>query len=279
MRFALIGLEGMAGNMARRLRQQDVEVVGYDADAERGKQLADESGVIATTSIVAALRKLPGDSPRIVWLMLSDNDAVDKEIKNLAGRLSLGDIVVDGTNSNYRDSQRRGALLSQSGVWFVDAGILDGGDGLEQGFCITVGGERDHVNIIKPLLQALAADDGAGWAHVGLAGAGHFARMVHSGVESGVRQALSEGFALLQGKTSFSFDLSKVAQTWIQGSALGGDVLDDELAKAEAEAPTGTQSPNYDEIRWSAIEAIEQNVAVPVISAALQRRAGNQGNL
>ncbi len=278
MRFALIGLEGMAGNMARRLRQQDVEVVGYDEDAERGKRLADESGVIATTSIVAALRKLPGDSPKVVWLMLSDNAAVDKEIKNLAGRLSLGDIVVDGSHSNYRDSQRRGALLSQSGVWFVDAGILDGGNGLERGFCITVGGERDHVKIVEPLLQALAADDGAGWAHVGLAGAGHFARMVHSGVESSVRQAFSEGFALLQGKTSFSFDLSTIAKTWLQGSALGGDVLGDELAKAETDAPTVTQSPNYDEVRWSAIEAIEQNIAVPVISAALQNSTGNQDN-
>jgi len=278
MRFVLIGLEGMAGNMARRLRQQDVEVVVCDEDAARGKQLADECGVVATTSVVAALRKLPADAPKIVWLMLSDNAAVDKAIKNLASRLSLGDIVVDGTHSNYHDSQRRGALLSQSGAWLVDAGIIDGGRGQAQGYCITVGGERDHVKTVEPLLQALAADNGTGWAHVGLLGAGHFARMVHSGIESSVRQAISEGFALLQGKTSFSFDLSTVANTWMQGSALGGEVLDDELAKAKSDtsASADAQLPNYDEVRWSAIEAVEQNVAVPVISAALQCRTGNR---
>lgn len=278
MKFVLMGLEGMAGNMARRWRQQDVEVVVCDDDTSAGKQLAEECGVVATTSVVAALRKLPSNGPKVVWLMLSDNTAVDKAIKNLASRLSLGDIVVDGTHSNYHDSQRRGALLSQSGAWLVDAGIIDGGNGLAQGYCLTVGGERVHVKTVEPLLQALAADNGTGWAHVGLLGAGHFARMVHSGIESGVRQALGEGFALLQGKTSFSFDLSTVANTWIQGSALGGGVLGDVLAKAEANATSSTEAqlPNYDELRWSAIEAVEQNVAVPVISAALQHRTGQR---
>ena len=278
MRFALIGLKGMAGNMARRLRQQGVEVVGCDEDAEFGKQLAVDTGVIATSSVVAALRKLPGDSPKIVWLMLPDNAAVDKEVKNLVNRLSFGDIVVDGSHSNYRDSQRRGALLSQSGIGFVDAGILDGGNGLERGFCITVGGEREQVNAVEPLFQALAADDGSGWSHVGAAGAGHFARMVHCGVEWSVRQAFNEGFALLQGKTNFSFDLELVAQTWSKGAMLDGAVLSDEVAILSAESSGRAQLPNFDELRWTAIEAIDQNVSVPSISAALQSAAGNRGN-
>jgi len=278
MRFALIGLEGVAENMVRRLRQQDVEVVGCDENGERSKQLADETGLIATSSVVAALRKLPGDSPKIVWLMLADNAAVDKEIKNLVNRLAFGDIVVDGSHSNYRDSQRRGALLSQSGIGFVDAGIMDGGNGLENGFCITLGGERDKVKIVEPLMQALAADGGDGWSHVGVMGAGHFARMVHSGIEWSVRQAFSEGFELLKGKTGFSFDLEQVAQTWSKGAMLDGAVLSDEVAILRAEASGGAQLPNFDELRWSAIEAIDQNIPVPAISAALQCVAGSRNN-
>lgn len=276
MRFALIGLAGLAGNMARRLRRQDIEVVGCDEDAGRVRQLAEECGVIVTTSVVAALRKLPGDSPKVVWLMLPDSAAVDSEIKNLSNRLKPGDVVVDGSHSNYRDSQRRGALLSQSGIGFVDAGISDagsvGGDsGLEQGFCLTVGGERVHINSVEPLLQALASASGTGWAHVGVVGAGHFVRMVQSGIELSVRQALNEGFAQLQGKTSFSFDLPLIAKTWSQGAALGADLLADEVARRSAnDALNAVQSLDYNEVRWSAIEAIEQNLSVPVILAALQ---------
>jgi len=278
MRFALIGLEGVAENMVRRLRQQDIEVVGCDENGELSKQLADEAGLIATSSVVAALRKLPGDSPKIVWLMLANNAAVDKEIKNLVNRLAFGDIVVDGSHSNYRDSQRRGALLSQSGIGFVDAGIMDDGNGLEKGFCITLGGERDKVEIVEPLMQALAADGGNGWSHVGAMGAGHFARMVHSGIEWSVRQAFSEGFELLKGKAGFSFDLEQVAQTWSKGAMLDGAVLSDEVAILRAEASGGAQLPNFDELRWSAIEAIDQNISVPAISAALQCAAGSRNN-
>ncbi len=278
MRFALIGLKGMAGNMARRLRQQEIEVIGCDEDSDYGKQLAADTGVVATSSVVAALRKLPGDLPKIVWLMLPDNAAVDREIKNLLKRLSFGDIVVDGSHANYRDSQRRGALLSQSGIGFVDAGILDGGNGVERGFCITVGGEREQVDRVKPLLQALAADGGSGWSHVGSVGAGHFARMVHCGVEWSVRQAFNEGFALLQGKTNFSFDLEQVAQTWSKGAMLDGAVLSDEVAILSAESSGCAQLPNFDELRWAAIEAIDQNLSVPAISAALQSAAGGRSS-
>ena len=234
--------------------------------------------MVATSSLVAALRKLPGDSPKIVWLMRPDNAAVDREIKNLLKRLSFGDIVVDGSHANYRDSQRRGALLSQSGIGFVDAGILDSGNGVERGFCITVGGEREQVNTVKPLLQALAADGGSGWSHVGPVGAGHFARMVHCGVEWSVRQAFNEGFALLQGKTNFSFDLEQVAQTWSKGAMLDGAVLSDEVAILSAESSGCVQLPNFDELRWTAIEAIDQNLSVPAISAALQSAAGDRSS-
>lgn len=275
MRVALIGLKGMAGGVANRLRQQEVEVIGCDEDGELVSQLADQCGIVATTSVVAALRKLPGDSAKIVWLMLPDNAAVDKEVKNLANRLALGDIVVDGSFSNYRDSQRRGALLSQSGVGFVDVGISDSGDGQEQGFCITVGGERDHVKNIEPLLEALAADSGEAWAHVGVVGAGHYVRMIQSGIELSLRQAYYEGLSLLAGKQNFPFDLSQVVTTWTKGGALGSDLLLDELAGRE-NAAAERHSPNFDEVRWTAIEAIDQNVALPVISAALNRDAGKE---
>ncbi len=284
MKFALIGLAGMAGNMARRLRRQNIEVVGCDENAERVGQLAKECDVIVATSVVAALKKLPGDAPRVVWLMLPDSAAVDRETKNLANRLSPGDVVVDGGHSNYRDSQRRGALLSQSGIGFVDAGISDAGtvgddSGLEQGFCITVGGERDHVKLVEPLLQALASASGSGWAHVGVAGAGHYVRMIQSGIELSVRQALSEGFAQLQGKANLSFDLPLIAQTWSQGAALGADLLVDEVTRFSSNgASSMVQSPDYDEVRWSVVEAIEQNLSVPVISAALTERYRRQND-
>lgn len=268
MRVALIGLTGMAVGIACRLQQRGVEVIGCDENGDLANRLVDQCGAVATTSVVAALRKLPKDTPKIVWLMLPEDGAVDKEVKNLAGRLALGDIVVDGSFSNYRDSQRRGALLSQSGVGFVDVGISDGGNGREQGFCITVGGERDHVNSIEPLLQALAAAAGEGWAHVGAVGTGHFARMVQSGIELSLRQAYHEGLSLLAGKQNFSFDLSQVVETWRKAGALGADLLTDELAGRGAVNP-GRHSPNYDEVRWSVIEAVDQNVSVPVISAAL----------
>ena len=206
MRLAMIGLGKMGANMVRRLCRQGIEVVGYDRDAATVARLGTEAAMITAASVSDAVSKL--SAPRIVWLMLPSGDPTETQLQELAAMLSPGDVVIDGGNSNYKDSQRRGAWLAERGIEFMDAGTSGGVWGLDNGYCLMVGGSKEVASIMTPVLQALAPAPDRGWAHVGPVGAGHYSKMLHNGIEYGMMQALAEGLDLLKNKKEFDFDLA-----------------------------------------------------------------------
>jgi len=274
MQLAMIGLGKMGGNMVRRLRRGGVEVVGYNRSPEIVQTLASEEGMRPAASAEAALGALT--APRVVWLMLPSGAPTEQMIEQLRPRLEPGDILIDGGNSNYHDSQRRGEMLAGQGVHFLDVGTSGGVWGLEKGYCLMIGGETDAVARLAPAFDALAPD---AWAHVGPMGAGHFTKMVHNGIEYGMMQAYAEGFALLRGKQEFSLDLAQVAELWRHGSVVRSWLLDLTAAALAEDQTLSEVAPvvaDSGEGRWTAIEAIDQGVALPVISLALQMRFSSQ---
>lgn len=277
MRMAMIGLGKMGGNMARRLLRGGVEVVGYDRSPDVVQSLVLEAGMIAADSPADVVSRLT--SPRVVWIMLPSGGVTESQIGELALLLSEGDIVIDGGNSNYHDSQRRGAMLASKGIGFMDAGTSGGVWGLENGYCLMVGAEPRVASVVEPILKVLAPSAEKGWAHVGPMGAGHFVKMIHNGIEYGMMQALAEGLALMENKKEFSLDLEEISELWRHGSVVRSWLLDltaDALQsdqKLEGIAPYVADSG---EGRWTVIEAIEQGVAAPVLSLALQMRFQSQ---
>ncbi|MFA5530286.1 MAG: decarboxylating 6-phosphogluconate dehydrogenase [Thiohalomonadaceae bacterium] len=277
MRIAMIGLGRMGGNMARRLCRKGIEVVGYNRTFEVARLIAEEEGMIAAASVAEALAQLP--SPRVVWLMLPAGAATEEQLVDLRDRLAPDDVVVDGGNTNYRDSQRRGALLAAAGIRFVDAGTSGGIWGLEEGYCLMVGGQADAIAVIEPVLRALAPAPDRGWAHVGPVGAGHFTKMVHNGIEYGMMQAFAEGFDLLRSKQEFGLDLAGIAELWRHGSVVRSWLLDltaEGLARDQALSTMTRVVSDSGEGRWTAIEGVEQGVPLPVITLALQMRFASQ---
>jgi 6-phosphogluconate dehydrogenase len=273
----MIGLGKMGGNMARRLRRGGIEVVGYDRAAETVAQLATETGMIAASSVADAVGKLA--APRVVWLMLPSGGPTEQQIRELAPMLSRGDIIVDGGNSNYHDSQRRGAWLAEQGIGFMDAGTSGGVWGLENGYCLMVGASPEVAKILEPVLKALAPAADRGWAHVGPVGAGHFTKMIHNGIEYGMMQAFAEGLELMHGKQEFNLDLAQITELWRHSSVVRSWLLDltaealQHDQKLEHIAPYVADSG---EGRWTAVEAVDQGVAAPVLTLALQMRFASQ---
>lgn len=277
MRMAMVGLGRMGGNMARRLRRAGIEVAGFNRNPEVARQLAAECGVIPAASLEEAVALLP--APRIVWLMLPSGEPTEQAIHALAGLLQAGDVVVDGGNSNYHDSQRRGAWLAERNIGFMDAGTSGGVWGLENGYCMMVGASPEVAALVRPLLQALAPAPDRGWAHVGPVGAGHFSKMIHNGIEYGMMQALAEGLTLLHGKQEFAYDLAQVSELWRHGSVVRSWLLDltaEALAEDQTLAAVAPVVADSGEGRWTAIEAVDQGVAAPVLTLALQMRFASQ---
>ena len=277
MRIALIGLGKMGANMARRLCRGGIEVVGYNRSPDIVYQLEKEEGLLPASSLEKAIIQLP--SPRIVWLMLPSGETTESTIELLSAMLSSGDILIDGGNANYHDSQRRAAQLAEKGVGFVDAGTSGGVWGLDNGYCMMVGGDDAHVKAIAPLLKILAPAPDKGWAHVGPAGAGHFTKMIHNGIEYGMMQAMAEGFALLQGKQEFNIDLAEVAEIWRHGSVVRSWLLDlsaEFLAEDQQLENISAYVADSGEGRWTADESIAQGIATPVMTLALHMRFASQ---
>ena len=277
MRMAMVGLGKMGANMVRRLRRDGVEVVGYNRSPQVTHALADEVGLEPAETLGEVVAKLA--PPRVVWLMVPAGAATTQSVDELADLLEPGDVVVDGGNSNYRDSQHHGELLGRSGIAFADAGTSGGVWGLENGYCLMVGGEAETLAILEPALKALAPAPDRGWAHVGPAGAGHFTKMVHNGIEYGMMQAYAEGLALLKGKADFDLDLAQVSELWRHGSVVQSWLLDltaDALAGDQELADVPPYVADSGEGRWTAQEGIEQGVPTPVISLALQMRFASQ---
>jgi len=277
MQLALIGLGKMGGNMARRLCRGGVDVVGYNRSAEIVQQLEKSEGMRAATSLRHAVSLL--SDKRIVWLMLPSGDPTEQAIMELSALLSRDDVIVDGGNSNYHDSQRRGQMLAQSGIGFIDAGTSGGVWGLDNGYCMMVGGEDKHVAALEPALKVLAPSADTGWAHVGPVGAGHFTKMIHNGIEYGMMQAYAEGFALMQGKSEFNLDLGQIAELWRHSSVVRSWLLDltaDFLQQDQRLADIEPYVADSGEGRWTVDEATAQGVATPVLALALHMRFASQ---
>lgn len=277
MRLAMIGLGKMGANMARRLCRKGIEVVGYDRDAATVAGLAAETSMVSAVSVADAVSKLT--APRVVWLMLPSGDPTENQLKELAAMLSPGDVVIDGGNSNYKDSQRRGAWLAELGIEFMDAGTSGGVWGLDNGYCLMVGGSKEVAAIMTPVLQALAPAPDRGWAHVGPVGAGHYSKMLHNGIEYGMMQALAEGLDLLKNKKEFDFDLAQLTELWRHGSVVRSWLLDltaDALKEDQELAAIAPHVSDSGEGRWTVIDSVEQGVAAPVLTLALQMRFASQ---
>ena len=277
MRLAMVGLGKMGGNMVRRLRRGGIEVVGYDRSPDVVAGLAAEEGMVAASSVADAVTKL--QSPRVVWLMLPSGEPTENQIRELAPLLAKGDIVIDGGNSNYKDSQRRGAWLAEQGIGFMDAGTSGGIWGLENGYCLMVGATPEVAKIMEPVLKALAPAPDRGWAHVGPIGSGHFTKMIHNGIEYGMMQAMAEGLELLRGKQEFALDLAQITELWRHSSVVRSWLLDLTAEALQDDQTLDKVAPyvaDSGEGRWTVVEAVEQGVAAPVLTLALQMRFASQ---
>lgn len=260
MKLGMVGLGRMGANMAERLRRGGHEVVGYDRNP-------DVSDVESLAKLVEALTP-----PRVVWVMVPAGGPTEDTVRELADLLQPGDLIVDGGNSNFRDSIRRGEELAKRQLLFADAGTSGGVWGLENGYCLMVGAGDEAFQLIEPALETLAPEDG--YAHVGPVGAGHFTKMVHNGIEYAMLQAYAEGFEILNA-SQFHLDLHRIASLWNHGSVVRSWLL--ELAEsALSRNPDLSGVHGYvedsGEGRWTVFEAINEDVPAPAIAASLFAR-------
>ena len=272
MQIGLIGLGRMGGNMAQRLLAGGHSVVAYDPRAEAVKAIAD-GGASGAGSIADMAAQLA--VPRAVWVMVPAGQPTEDTIDAVADVLSGGDSIIDGGNSNYKDSVRRAAALEERDISFLDAGTSGGVWGLTEGYSMMIGGDLEAFRRLEPVFQTLAPSDDKGYGHVGPAGAGHFVKMVHNGIEYGLMQAYAEGFELMAAKQDFGLDLAAIAEIWRYGSVVRSWLLDlTAAALAEDRELAGIQAYVEDsgEGRWTVQESIDLSVPTPVISASLQAR-------
>jgi len=270
MQLAMVGLGRMGASMARRLVAKGHDVVVYDVDPARAEAEA-EGGATPATSLEDLVAKL--EPPRAVWVMVPSGEPTRTTLAKLASVLESGDTVVDGGNSNYRDSKRVWEDLAQQDIGFIDAGVSGGVWGERNGYCLMVGGDDAVVGKLEPAFLALATPEG--YAHVGPAGAGHYTKMVHNGIEYGMLQAYAEGFALLDAATELELDLHQLAALWNHGSVVRSWLL--ELAEAALGKPEEFASvrgyvEDSGEGRWTVEEAVNRAVPAPVITASLFER-------
>lgn len=278
MQIGMVGLGKMGLNMAQRLVRGGHNVVG-NAKSESTIREAEELGVTGARSLEDLLKKLT--APRVVWVMVPAGEVTESVIRSLVPLMGAGDIIIDGGNSNYKDSVRRAAELNSHGLKFVDCGTSGGIWGLSEGYSLMIGGEEETVEQLRPIFETLAPAADQGWGRVGPAGAGHFTKMVHNGIEYGMMQAFAEGFEILNQKQEFNLDLHQVSRIWQRGSVVRSWLLD-LIVNVMAEDQTLDDIEAYvadsGEGRWTVFEAIDLNVAAPVITAALQRRIRSRQN-
>jgi len=271
MQLGMIGLGRMGGNMVSRLLGGGHKIVVFDPNPEAMQPLV-KLGATSATSVPQLVNGLK--APRIAWVMVPSGQATEMTIETLAGEMSAGDIVIDGGNSNYRDSIRHAAALAQKGVTMLDVGTSGGIWGLKEGYCLTIGGDRAAFKKLEPVFRTLAPANG-GYGYVGPSGAGHFVKMVHNGIEYGLMESYAEGLELLAAKKEFQLDLGQISEIWRHGSVVRSWLLD-LIAEALKENPDLEGISAYvedsGEGRWTAKEAIELGVPLPVITQALEAR-------
>lgn len=272
MDIAIVGLGKMGLNMALRLLRGGHHVVVHNRSAEP-VQIAVAEGAVGALSFADLAQKL--EAPRAVWLMLPAGAVTEEAINLFAGLLSVGDILIDGGNSNYKDTIRRATFLADKGIYFVDSGTSGGIWGLAEGYSLMLGGREEAIDLLRPALETLAPAADKGWAHVGPSGAGHFVKMVHNGIEYGMMQAYAEGFEILRAKREFDLDLHQIAQLWRHGSVVRSWLLDltaNALAEDQDLSDLRGWVADSGEGRWTVFEAVDLDVPAPVITLALQMR-------
>jgi 6-phosphogluconate dehydrogenase len=272
MQLGLIGLGKMGGNMAERLRLAGHQVVGFDFNADAVAKLT-ASGNVGAGTLEDMAGKLEGR--KAIWIMVPQGKPVDDTIAKLEPFLNAGDILIDGGNSNYKDTMRRHDEIAKKHFNFVDCGTSGGVWGLKEGYSMMIGGDKEPVEYLRPIFEALAPAKDQGWGHVGPGGSGHFVKMVHNGIEYGMMQAYAEGFTIMETKKELGLDLTQIAQIWRYGSVVRSWLLD-LTADALMKNPTldGLEAFVEDsgEGRWTVMEAIDLNVSAPVITESLMRR-------
>jgi len=272
MELGMIGLGRMGANMTERLVRGGHRVVGYDLKAE-SRARVEAIGAVSATSLEGVVAKLA--PPRTLWLMVPAGDITDATIASLVPLLQAGDAIVDGGNSNYKDTLRRAGMLAERKIDFVDCGTSGGVWGLAEGYSMMIGGDVQSVERLRPIFETLAPARDAGWGRVGPAGSGHFTKMVHNGIEYGLMQAYAEGFSILEHKKEFGLDLHQIAEIWRQGSVVRSWLLDltsEALAKNPTLAGIAPYVSDSGEGRWTLAEAIDLDVPAPVIALSLIAR-------
>jgi len=272
MQLGMIGLGKMGGNMTRRLLRGGHQVVAYDRMPTQTQEMVKE-GAGGAFSLEEMVSKLA--PPRTVWLMVPCGDPTGSTIDALLPLLVEGDVVIDGGNSNYKDTMRRGELLREHGLHFVDVGTSGGVWGLSEGYSLMVGGDEAVVQRLRPIFETLAPALDKGWGHVGPTGAGHFVKMVHNGIEYALMQSYAEGFEILRAKEDLNLDLHRVAEIWRYGSVIRSWLLDliaGTLEGDQALSDIKGYVPDSGEGRWTVAEAVDLDVPAPVITLSLLMR-------
>ena len=272
MQLGLIGLGKMGGSMAERLRLGGHQVVGFDSNAEAVARLT-ASGNAGVSSLEELAQNLKGR--RAIWIMVPQGDPMDQTIAKLEPLLNPGDILIDGGNSNYKDSMRRYKEVTAKGLQFVDVGTSGGVWGLKEGYSMMIGGDKEPVEYLRPIFETLAPAADKGWGHVGPGGAGHFVKMIHNGIDYGMMQAYAEGFTILVKKQEMALNLPQIAEIWRYGSVVRSWLLDliaDALGRNPTLAGLEAFVEDSGEGRWTVMEAIDLNVSAPVITESLMRR-------
>ncbi|HEX9332779.1 MAG TPA: decarboxylating 6-phosphogluconate dehydrogenase [Anaerolineales bacterium] len=272
MELAMIGLGKMGLNMATRLARGGHRVIGYARTAATVDE-AVKLGAEGAHSLEEVVSKLK--SPRIVWLMVPAGKVTEETIEHLSTLLSEGDTVIDGGNSNYKDTVRHAAMLESKGIDFVDSGTSGGIWGLKEGYSLMIGGKPEIVEKIRPIFETLAPGIDKGWGRVGPHGAGHYVKMVHNGIEYGMMQAFAEGFSILKAKKEFEMDLAQISHIWQYGSVVRSWLLDLAARALDEDTELTDIKPwveDSGEGRWTVFESIDLDVPAPIITLSLQMR-------
>lgn len=272
MQLGMVGLGKMGANMTTRLIQGGHEIVVTDLNADAIKK-AEEGGATGSDNLESLVSKL--SVPRAIWVMVPSGGPTESTVTHLAGLVDKGDIIIDGGNSNYKDTMRRGAMLKEKGIHYVDVGTSGGVWGLTEGYSMMIGGDRDIVASLSPIFETLAPAADKGWGYVGPGGSGHFVKMVHNGIEYGMMQAFAEGFAIFRKKEEFNLDLAEISRIWLHGSVVRSWLLDliyDALKEDQELEDIAAYVSDSGEGRWTVFEAIDLNVSAPVITLSLQER-------